>query len=454
MSESVLIIGGGVCGIQAALDLGDKGHHVYLVEKEPSIGGRMALLDKVFPTNDCSICILAPKMITCFNHPNIDVLTCSEVEQVKGKSGNFHVKVRRKARYVDENKCTGCDACTRECVLAGKIPDEWNEGFSTRGASYIPFMQAVPRVAIIDPERCLLLTKGKCKSKCVDACQRGAIDFDMKDKVDTLDVGAIIAATGLTIYDPTDVTEYGYGRFDNVIHSMEYERLINASGPTGGHLQRRSDGERPKRIAYIQCVGARDVRSGHPYCCSVCCMYATKDAMLAYMHHDDTENFIFYTDLRAFGRGFDEYIKRGKDEYRIKYIRARPGEVTEDMETKNLRVWYDDTETGGVKNMEVDMVVLSVAFIPPPGIEDLAKVLGVDMDEYKFFKADDDLLAPMDTNVAGIYIAGACTRPMDVTDAVTQGGGAADRAAQSIREYARKTPVNVGVGRQEVGHGG
>jgi heterodisulfide reductase subunit A len=447
MSEAVLVIGGGVCGIQAALDLGDKGHKVFMVEKEPSIGGRMALLDKVFPTNDCSICILAPKMITCFNHPNVEVLTCSEVEELKGKAGDFKVKVRRKSRYVDEKACTGCGACTEECVLAGRIPDEWNEGFGTRGAAYIPFMQAVPRAAIIDPERCLLLTKGKCKQKCIEACQRGALDFEMKDEVVELNAGAVIVATGLTMYDPTEVTEYGYGRYENVIHSMEYERLINASGPTGGHLKRRSDGERPKRIAYIQCVGARDLRSGHPYCCSVCCMYATKDAMLAYMHHDDTENVIFYTDLRAFGRGFDEYIKRGEDEYKIKYMRARPGEITEDPATKNLYVWYDDTEAGGVKSMEADMVVLSTAFCPPPGIEKLADALGVKMDEFDFFKAADDLLAPMDTNVPGIFIAGACSRPMDVTDAVTQGGGAADRAAQTIREYADKAPVKAGAGR-------
>lgn len=447
MSESVLVIGGGVCGIQAALDLGDKGHQVYMVEKEPSIGGRMALLDKVFPTNDCSICILAPKMITCFNHRNVEVLTCSEVEEVKGKAGDFKVKVHRASRCVDEKACTGCGACTEACVMAGKISDEWNEGFGTRGAAYIPFMQAVPRVAIIDSERCLLLAKGKCKKKCVEACQRGAIDFEMKDETVELDVGAIIVATGLTTYDPTEVTEYGYGRFDNVIHGMEYERLINASGPTGGHVTRRSDGERPRRIAYIQCVGARDVRSGHPYCCSVCCMYATKDAMLAYMHHDDTENYIFYTDLRAFGRGFDEYIKRGQDEYKIKYIRARPGEITEDPETKNLHVWYDDTEGGGVKSMEVDMAVLSTAFVPPPGIERLAEVLGVGVGDCNFFKASDDLLAPMDTTVPGIYIAGACTRPMDVTDAVTQGGGAADRAAQTIVEYADKAPAKAGAGR-------
>ena len=438
MSDSVLVIGGGVCGIQAALDLGDKGKKVYMVEKEPSIGGRMALLDKVFPTNDCSICILAPKMITCFNHPNVEVLTCSEVVERKGKAGAFKVKVRKKARYVDETKCTGCDACTQACVLKGRIPDEWNQNFGKRAAAYIPFMQAVPRVAMIDEERCLFITKDKCKQECVKACQRGAIDFDQKDEDIELEVGAIIVATGLDIYDPSSVTVYGYGRFENVIHSMEYERLINASGPTGGHLERRSDGERPKRIAYIQCVGARDVRSGHPYCCSVCCMYATKDAMLAYMHHDDTENYIFYTDLRAFGRGFDEYIKRGADEYHIEYIRARPGEVTEDPVTKNLYVWYDDTEAGGVKKMEFDMVVLSTAFVPPPGIEKLAEVLGVDVDVYKFFKAADDLLAPMDTNEPGIYIAGACTRPMDVTDAVTQGGGAADRAAQAISEFTRK----------------
>ncbi len=444
MADSVLIIGAGVCGIQAALDLGDKGIHVYLVEREPSIGGRMALLDKVFPTNDCSICILAPKMIMCSNHPNVDVLSYSEVQEVKGKAGDFRVKVLRKARFVDEDACTGCAACAEACVLAKKIPDEWNQGFGKRAAAYIPFLQAVPRVALLDPERCLQLAKGKCKQTCVEACQRGAIDFKMKDRIEELQVGATIVATGLTIFDPSEVTEYGYGRFDNVIHSMEYERLINASGPTGGHLERRSDGERPKRIGYIQCVGARDSRTNHPYCCSVCCMCATKDAMLAYMHHNDTENFILYTDLRAFGKGFDEYINRGKEEYKIHYIRTRPGEITEDPDTKNLRIWYDDTETGGVKSLEVDMVVLSTAFVPPPGVRNLARVCGIGVDEYGFFKSADDLLAPMDSDVPGIYIAGACTRPMDVTDSVAQGGGAADRAAEAIVRYAKKKLAKAG----------
>lgn len=432
MDKSVLVTGGEACGIQAALDLGDKGFHAYMVEKEPSTGGRMAFLDKVFPTNDCSICILAPKMITCFNHANVDVLTCAEIEEVKVKVENFKVKVKKKARYVDENKYTGCDACIQACVLAGKISDEWNEHFGTGGAAYIPFMQAVPRVALIDPENCLQLSKGKCKKTCVEACRRGAIDFNMKDMVETLEAGSVIVATGLTMYDSSGITEYGYGKFDNVIHGMEYERLINASGPTGGHLKRHSDGERPKRIVYIQCVGARDIRSGRPCCCSVCCMYATKDAMLTYMHNDDTENFIFCTDLRAFGKGIDEYIKRDENEYAVKYIRSRPGEITEDPETKNLLVWYDDTESGEIKSLEADMVVLSVAFVPPPGIESLGKTVGVEMDEYNFFKAKDDLLAPVDTEVPGIYIAGACTRPADVTGTVTQGGGAADRAAQAI----------------------
>ncbi|MDD5447611.1 MAG: CoB--CoM heterodisulfide reductase iron-sulfur subunit A family protein [Actinomycetota bacterium] len=432
MADSVLVIGGGVCGIQASLDLGDRGHHVYLVEREPSIGGRMALLDKVFPTNDCSICILAPKMITCFNHPNIEVISYAELEELTGEAGNFKAKIRKKARYVDEDKCTGCGSCCEACVLEGRIPDECNQGFSKRSAAYIPFMQAVPRVATIDPENCLYVTRGKCKRPCVDACQRGAIDLEQKDQILTLDIGVVIVATGLTIYDPTPLAEYGYGRFDNVIHSMEYERLINASGPTGGHLTRRSDSERPKRIAYIQCVGARDQRSGHPYCSSVCCMYATKDSMLAYIHDNDTENFIFYTDLRAPGKGFDEYIKRGEEEYGITYIRARPGEITQDEETKNLRVWYEDTTSGGVKDLEVDMVVLSTAFIPRQDSRDLAKKLGISTDEYGFFAASDSLTSPVDSSTKGIFVAGACTSPMDVTDSVTQGGAAAERASEVL----------------------
>jgi heterodisulfide reductase subunit A len=264
------------------------------------------------------------------------------------------------------------------------------------------------------------------------------MNFKMKPAEVTLDVGAIIVATGLEDYDPSEITEYGYGRYTNVVTAIEYERLINASGPTGGHVHRFSDDKQPQRMGFIQCVGARDLRMGNPYCCSVCCMYATKDAMLAREHYPDIDNTIFYTDLRAFGKGFDEYINRGKEEYGISYIRAKPGEVTEDPKTKNLSIWYEDPEDGGIKSQEVDFLVLSTAFVPYQGVENLAKTLGVELDEYGFFQVTDELLYPLDSTRPGILVAGSCVGPMDVTDSVQQGGGAANRAAEIIAQAGKK----------------
>jgi heterodisulfide reductase subunit A len=435
--KEVMVIGGGVCGIQAALDLADKGFQVRMVEREPTIGGRMAILDKVFPTNDCSICILAPKMIMCYNNPNIDVLTYSEVKKVEGKAGDFKVTVTKKPRYINEDLCTGCGDCIEACTRKDEFPNKWDAGLGKRGAVFMPFLQAVPRIACVDSETCFTLRGEKCKMPCIRACQRKAMDFKMKPQDVTFDVGAIIVATGLEDYDPSEITEYGYGRYVNVVSAMEYERLINASGPTGGHVHRFNDHERPKRMGFIQCVGARDLRQDHPYCCSVCCMYATKDAMLAREHYPDIENFIFYTDLRAFGKGFDEYINRGKTDYGITYIRAKPGEVTEDPETKNLKIWYEDGETGEIKSLEVEFLVLSTAFVPYHGVENLAKTLGVEIDSYGFFKSQDALLSPLDSTREGILVAGACQGPMDVTDSVEQGGGAANRAAEIIAQTSR-----------------
>jgi heterodisulfide reductase subunit A len=419
--NEVMVIGGGVCGIQAALDLADKGFQVRMIEREPTIGGRMAILDKVFPTNDCSICILAPKMIMCYNNPNIDVVTWAEVQKVEGEAGDFTVTVLKKPRYVKEEECTGCGDCIEVCTLKDEFPNKWNANLGQRGAVFMPFLQAVPRVAIVDEEKCLTLTKQKCKMPCVRACKRKALDFKMKPETVKYNVGAVIVATGLDDYDPSEITEYGYGRFTNVVRAMEYERLINASGPTGGDVHRFNDHERPKRMGFIQCVGARDLRVGHPYCCSVCCMYATKDAMLAREHYPDIESFIFYTDLRAFGKGMDEYIRRGREEYGIKYIRGKPGEVTEDPETKNLFLWYEDATDGGIKSLEVDFLVLATAFIPFEGVENLAASLGIELDPYKFMKSRDPLLQPLDSTREGILIAGTCQGPMDVTDSVEQG---------------------------------
>ncbi|MGB2727528.1 MAG: CoB--CoM heterodisulfide reductase iron-sulfur subunit A family protein [Halobacteriota archaeon] len=431
-NKCVVVIGGGVAGIQAALDLAEQDFKVYLVEKNSSIGGRMAQLDKTFPTNDCSICILAPKMLECFGHKNITVLSYSEVGEVSGEKGDFTVKVRKKPRYVDEEKCTGCSACEDACLLKDRFPNEFDMGLGKRGAAYLPFAQAVPRVAVIDEKNCLFITKGKCGKApaCKEACERDAIDFDQKEEEVELHVGAIIIATGLDAYEPYEIEEYGYGQIENVITGLQYERMINAGGPTGGHLVRLSDGKPAKRLAFILCVGSRDLKR-YPYCSSVCCMYATKSGMLAREHEEDMESFVFYTDIRAFGRGFHEYIERGMEEYGINFVRAKPGKITENA-NKSLVIWYEDTLTGELKRMEADLVILATALMPSKGVEELATTLGVELDEYGFLKVKDSLYSPVDTTREGVFVCGFAQSPKDITDSVAQASGAAGRAGEVI----------------------
>lgn len=433
MNENVLVIGGGVAGIQASLDLANKGFSVYMVEKEPSIGGRMSQFDKTFPTNDCSICILAPKMIDCFNHPNITVYSYSELDGVEGSAGDFKVRVVRHPRYVDENKCTGCCACLDVCRLKDRFLNEFEVGLGKRGAIYLPFLQAVPRVTTIDSEGCIFLTKGKCGKSppCIDACEAEAIDFEQGESIVELNVSSIIVATGLDVYDPSDIEEYGFSKYENVLTGMQYERLINAAGPTHGHLEKPSDGELAKRLAFIHCVGCRDLNR-YAYCCAVCCMYATKDAMLAREHDDEMDSYVFYSELRAFGKGFNEYIERGKTDYEINYIRSKPGKITEDPETKNLTLWYEDTATRELKTLEVDMVVLATALTPRKESKKLAEILGVDLDRYGFFDVKDKLYAPTETKVPGIFVAGYCQSPKDIPDSIAQGSGAAAKATEII----------------------
>ncbi len=313
---AVLVVGGGVSGIQASLDLANRGIKVYLVEKSPSLGGRMAQLDKTFPTMDCSMCILAPKMIECSHHENIELLTYSEVKGIKGSAGNFTVKVLKKPRYVDITKCTGCGVCADHCPV--EIPNEFDEGLGMRKAVYMPLPQAVPRAMTVDKVNCLEC--GLCES----VCEAKAVNLDQQPEEVDLNVSAVILAIGFDIFDPSGITIYGYGRYRNVITALELERLLCASGPTGGHLIRPSDGKIPRKIAFIQCVGSRDRRFGNTYCSSICCKYATKDAVLIKEHHPQTFISIFYIDLRTFGRGFQEFINRAKSEYGIKFVRRQP----------------------------------------------------------------------------------------------------------------------------------
>ncbi len=433
--ESVLIIGGGIAGFQAALDLAAAGVQVHMVEKTPSIGGRMAQLDKTFPTNDCAICILAPKMIETYGHKNIHVRTYAEVQKVSGGIGDFTVEILQKARFVHEDKCTGCGACMEKCPK--KVPSEYEMGLAYRKAIYFPFAQAVPRVATIDKDNCIYFKTGKCKI-CEKTCQVGAIDHDMEDEVVTVNVGAIIVTTGYDVYMPDELEEYGYGRYKNVVTAMEFERIINAAGPTKGHLQRLSEDKgRPKRLAFIQCVGARDVRGDRPYCCAVCCMHSTKEAMLAREHHSDTESWVFYTDMRAFGKGFWEYVERGERDYGINYVRGKPGEIVEDPETKDLTLYYTDREAREVKALEVEMVILATALIPRKDAPHVAGVLGIEQDRYGFFATPNEMM-PTDTTREGVYMAGYCQKPMDIPDAVAQGSAAAARAMEAMAQHPRE----------------
>lgn len=433
--KSVVVIGGGIAGIQASLDLADRGYKVHLVERTPSIGGKMALLDKTFPTMDCAICILAPKMIEVGRHPNIQLLTYSEVSEVSGSPGGFSVKAVRKPRYVDETRCVGCGVCADRCPA--RAPDEYQMGLAERRAIHLPFPQSVPLVYRIDPEICLYLTKGICKV-CEKFCEAGAIDFDQEEEEVEIKASGIIVATGLSPFDPSGIKEYGYGRFRDVITGLELERIVSATGPTGGSLLRPSDQTSPRRIAFIQCVGSRSLVEGYPYCSAVCCMHATKEAMLIKEHEAEADIHIFYTDLRAFGKGFREFVNRGRDEHGIKYIRAKPSEIRDSPETGGLRFWYEDTLTGEMNEMEADLVVLCTALTPSPRNPELAKVLGVELDEYGFFKNPYPIKAPFDTTRRGILVCGFGQGPKDIPDSIAEASGAAARAAEIAESDARE----------------
>ncbi|MCX6013616.1 MAG: CoB--CoM heterodisulfide reductase iron-sulfur subunit A family protein [Chloroflexi bacterium] len=428
MKKSVLVVGGGIAGIQASIDLGSMGFPVYLVEKTPSIGGRMAQLDKTFPTNDCSICILAPKMIECARHSNINMLTYSEIKEVTQVSGGYKVKVVKKPKYVDWSKCTGCGDCIEKCLT--KTPNEFNMGLDNRKAIYISFAQAVPRKAVIDGSICRFVTKGKCRL-CEKACGAGAIDYDQKEEIIELEVGAIVLASGFDLFDVSSMKEYGYGKIKNVVTALQFERLICASGPTHGHLERPSDGKIPDTVAFIQCVGSRDYKN-NPYCSSVCCMHATKEAILAHEHYPTLTPYIFYTDMRAVGKKFQEYITRAHNQYKVEYIRSRPSKVVENEETQNPIVWYEETVSQQVKNMEVGMVVLCQALVPSKSNVEVAGLLGIGVDTSGFIDIPDRLFHPVDTQKSGIFAAGFCQSPQDIPDSVVQSSGVAARVAEYL----------------------
>jgi len=419
VTQKALVIGGGVAGIQAALDLADTGYKVYLVEREPSIGGRMAQIDKTFPTMDCSICILAPKMSDAGRHPNIELLTNSEVQEVSGYIGNFRVKVLSKPRFVVAKLCNGCGECAKVCPI--EVPNEFDANFIPRKAIYIPFPQAVPPIYKIDADHCI-----HCY-KCVEACQPKAIDFAQESKELELDVGTIIVATGAGVCDPSFLTDYGYIKFPNVITSLEFERLINAGGPSGGRLIRPSDLQIPKSVAFIQCIGSRSDKIGHLYCSSICCMNTIKDSLLIKEHWPDTQIHVFYVDIRAFGKGFEDLYKRARKEG-VLFIRGLPAEIVEDRKTQNLRLRGENTLTNQLYNIDVEMVILSVGIEPQRDSDLIQRLLHLSKTSDGFFMEAHPKLRPVDTPTGGVFLAGCAESPKDIKDSVTQASAAAARA--------------------------
>ncbi len=417
-----LVIGAGIAGMQAALDIAEKGFKVHLVEKDPSIGGHMAQLDKTFPTLDCSACIITPKMVDTASHPNIHLLTSSEVIEVKGLSGNFKVKIRKKPIYVLPERCTGCGDCMEACVLKKGVPSEFNEGISRRRAIYIPFPQAVPLKATIDPKSCLLLSKGKCKKTCVQACKAEAIDFDQKEEIIELNVGSIVVATGFDLFDPRLKPEFGYGIYPNVLHGLELERLCSASGPTLGEIV--IEGKKPKDVVFIQCVGSRDKTVEKEYCSRVCCMYTAKQAHLLRDKIPDARITVLYMDVRAFGKGFEEFYERVQKE-RIVYRRGNPSEVY--RKNGKLVVRGEDTLLGEPFELEADLVVLASGLIPRKEDDLLKDILGLGKSSDRFY-AEVSVLDPIVTGVEGVFLAGCCQGPKDIPDTVAQASGAASLA--------------------------
>jgi heterodisulfide reductase subunit A len=422
--RKALIIGGGVAGIQAALDLADTGYKVYLVERKPSIGGMMARIDKTFPTMDCSICILAPKMSDVGHHPNIELLTNSEVVDVKGYVGNFRVKLLKKPRYVKED-CSACGECSKVCPMTA--PNEFDAGLALRHAIYTPFAQAVPSTYIIDMNLCLNKDGVIVCDKCVKACERQAIDFTMKPETVELEVGTIIVATGADVFDPSSLPQYGYGKYLNVTTSLEFERLINAGGPSGGRLIRPSDMKVPKRVAFIQCVGSRSNKTGRTYCSNVCCMNTIKDSLLIKEHWPETEIYVFYVDIRAYGKGFEDLYKRAKKEGVI-FIRGLPAEIIEDKRTRNLWLIGENTLLKEPYKMDFDMVILSVGLEPRKDSEVIQRLLTLSRTQDGFFMEAHPKLRPVDAATGGIFFAGCAEAPKDIKDSVTQASAAAARA--------------------------
>ena len=435
--KRALVIGGGIAGIQTALDIADAGYKVDIVEKSPSIGGRMSQLDKTFPTLDCSACILTPKMVEAAAHENITIHTYSEVEKVSGFVGNFTVDIRKKARYVDLNKCTGCGVCQEKCP-SKKTLNEFNRGLNTRTAIYTPFAQAIPNVPVIDTASCIKMKTGKC-GICEKFCQAGAIDYTQTDEIVTEQYGAIVVATGFDTIKLDKYGEYAYNESKDVITSLELERIMNAAGPTGGHLERLSDGKAPKEIVFIQCVGSRCADSrGKPYCSKICCMYTAKHAMLSRDKYPNTNVTVFYIDVRTPGKNFDEFYRRAVEDYGVNYIKGQVGKVAPQSDGSLLVQGVDLLENKQILK-KADMVVLATAIEPNPDVRKIATMLTASIDTNSFLTEAHPKLRPVESPTAGVFLSGVCQGPKDIPETVAQAGAAAVKVIGLLAKDKLKT---------------
>ena len=424
VTKRALVIGGGIAGIQTALDVADAGFEVDIVEKEPTIGGRMAQLDKTFPTLDCAACILTPKMVEAAQSEKINIISYAELEKVTGYVGNFTATIRKKARYIDETKCTGCGVCTEKCP-SRKGLNAFNMWLNTRGAVYIPFAQAIPNVAVIDSANCIHFRTGKC-GLCEKNCSAGAIKFDQQDEYLERQYGAIIVATGFKPIDASAFDEFAYTQSKDVVTSLEFERIMNAAGPTKGQLVRPSDGKHPHEIVFIQCVGSRcsqDATKGKPYCSKICCMYTAKHAMLVREKYPDVKVHVFYIDERTPGKGFDEFYRRAVEQYDVDYIKGMVGKVS--VEGDHLNVQGSDLLLNEQVHISADMVVLATAIEPDPTARALGTMLTASMDTNDFFTEAHPKLRPVESPTAGVFLSGVCQGPKDIPETVAQAGAAA-----------------------------
>ena len=422
VKKRALVIGGGIAGIQTALDIADAGFEVDIVEKEPTIGGKMTQIDKTFPTLDCAACILTPKMVDAAQNEKIKIYSYSEVQSVKGFVGNFRVTIKKKARYVDETKCTGCGLCTEKCPQK-KVPNAFNLGLDQRRAIYIPFAQAVPKIATIDADYCTMLKTGKC-GVCSKVCTAGAIDYKQTDRFIEEQYGAIVVATGFNPNKLDQYDEFAYSQSPDVVTSLEFERLMTAAGPTGGTLLRPSDGTHPKTIVFVQCVGSRcDDSKGKSYCSKICCMYTAKHAMLCREKYPDTDVYVFYIDVRTPGKNFDEFYRRAVEEYGVHYVKGMVGKVV--PENGKLKVQASDLLGNRQLHIDADMVVLAAAIEPDKSARPLATMLTASMDTNDFFTEAHPKLRPVESPTAGIFLSGACQGPKDIPETVAQASAAA-----------------------------